>query len=117
MNVLAQSDGAGGLFIVALALFVLVIAGTWKAFEKAGEPGWASIVPIYNLVVMLRMAGRETWWVILFFIPVVNLVVGIIVAVDIAAKFGQSTGFGVGPALLGFIFWPILGFGDAQYQG
>jgi len=103
--------------IIQLILTVLAIAGMWKAFEKAGKPGWAAIIPIYNAIVMLEIAGRPLWWILLFFIPIVNIVVAIIVSIDIAKGFGQGAGFGVGLALLGFIFWPILGFGNAQYVG
>jgi hypothetical protein len=113
-----QSGGIGGLIglIVYLAIIVLVIAGAWKTFEKAGKPGWAAIIPIYNVIVALEIAGRPIWWFILLLIPVVGWIVSIIVGIDIAKKFGKGTGFGVGLALLGFIFIPILGFGDAKYQ-
>jgi hypothetical protein len=103
--------------LVYLAIFVAVIAGFWKVFTKAGKPGWAAIVPIYNLVVLLEIAGKPLWWIVLFLIPLVNIVMGIIVSIAVAQKFGKSAGFGVGLGLLGFIFYPILGFGDAQYQG
>jgi hypothetical protein len=103
------------LFI--LAVMIVVIAGLWKTFEKAGQPGWAAIVPIYNVVVMLEIAGRPLWWIILLFIPLVNFIILIIVAVDIAKAFGKGTGFGLGLAFLGFVFYPILGFGDARYLG
>jgi hypothetical protein len=105
-----------GAFIVYLAILVVVIAGVWKAFEKAGAPGWAAIIPIYNYYVMVKMAGKEGWWVILIFIPLVNIVVAFIVMIEIAKNFGKSTGFGVGLVLLSFVFWPILGFGDAEWE-
>ena len=103
--------------VFQLILAVLAIAGMWKAFEKAGKPGWAAIIPIYNVIVMLEIAGRPLWWIFLFFIPIVNIVIAIIVSIDIAKGFGQGAGFGVGLALLGFLFWPILGFGNAHYVG
>jgi hypothetical protein len=102
--------------IVWLAITVLVIAGFWKTFVKAGEPGWAAIVPIYNLLVLLKIAGRPLWWFILLLIPVVNLIVWIMVSLDVAKKFGQGAGFGIGLAVLPMIFYPVLGFGKAQYQ-
>jgi hypothetical protein len=113
---------AGGIFagvfgLVWLAILVLCIVGFWKVFVKAGEPGWAAIVPIYNLIVLLKIAGRPIWWIILFLIPLVNLIVAILVSLDIAKKFGQSTGFGIGLALLPMIFYPVLGFGKATYKG
>jgi hypothetical protein len=66
---------------------------------------------------MLQIARKPLWWIILFFIPIVNLVIAILVMLEIAKNFGKGPGFGIGLALLGFIFWPILGFGDARYAG
>jgi Family of unknown function (DUF5684) len=103
--------------IVILVLAVLIIAGMWKVFQKAGEPGWAAIVPIYNIVVMLRIAGRPLWWILLFFIPIVSLIPSIMIPVDIAKRFGKGTGFGLGLIFLPFIFYPILGYGSATVEG
>jgi hypothetical protein len=103
--------------VIELGIAILVIAGMWKTFEKAGKPGWAAIVPIYNLVVMLEIAGKPLWWIILCLIPFVNFVVFILIMIAFAEKFGKSAGFGIGLAFLGFIFFPMLGFGDAQYTG
>lgn len=89
----------------------------WKVFTKAGQPGWAAIVPIYNAIVLLQIAGKPVWWLVLFFIPLVGIIVAFVVMISLAAKFGKGTGFGIGLTLLGFIFFPILAFGDAQYQG
>ena len=86
-------------------------------FEKAGKPGWGAIVPIYNIVILLEIAGKPIWWFILFFIPFVNFIVVILISIEVAKNFGKGTGFGLGLAFLGFIFYPILGFGDAKYQG
>jgi len=102
--------------LVQLAFAIVAIAGIWKVFEKAGQPGWAAIVPFYNVYVMLQIAGKPTWWLILFFIPLVNLIAAVMVSISIAEKFGKSSGYGIGLALLGFIFYPMLGFGDAQYN-
>jgi hypothetical protein len=103
--------------VVELLVFLLAIAGMWKVFTKAGRPGWASLIPIYNVYVWCKIVGRPGWWVILMLIPFVNIVVGIIVCFDLAKSFGKGAGFGWGIALLGIIFLPILGFGSAQYQG
>ena len=103
--------------IVFLVIAIVVIAGAWKMFTKAGKPGWGVLVPIYNVILMLDIAGRPLWWFILLFIPFVNLIIAIIVNIDIAKKFGKGVGFGLGMVFLGVIFIPILGFGDAQYQG
>ncbi len=104
------------LLLVYLALLVGVLAGVWKTFEKAGKPGWAAIVPIYNLIVLLEISGKPLWWIVLFFIPCVSIVAAILVCIEIAKKFGKEAGFGLGLAFLGFIFFPILGFGDAKYE-
>ena len=104
-------------FIASLIVLAIIIVGMCKVFTKAGKPGWAAIVPIYNIIIMLEIAGKPMWWFILFLIPIANLVVAILVGIAVAEKFGKEAGFGVGLALLGFVFYPILGFGDAQYQG
>ncbi len=103
--------------LIFLAIFIAIIAGFWKVFTKAGKPGWAAIIPIYNGIVLLEIAGKPLWWIILFFIPLVNVIMAILVGLAVARNFGKSELFGVGLGLLGFIFYPILGFGDAQYQG
>lgn len=103
--------------VFQLAIVFFLIASVWKVFTKAGQPGWASIVPIYNAYILLKIAGKPGWWLLLLFIPLVNIVIGIIVAIDLAKSFGKGAGFGVGLAFLGFIFYPILGFGSATYQG
>ena len=112
----AAGAGLGIFAIVYLAVIVLMIAGMWKVFVKAGKPGWAAIIPIYNMVVLCEIAGKPAWWVILFFIPFVNLIMFIIVSLAIAAKFGKGAGYGIGLALLSFIFYPLLGFSDARYD-
>jgi Family of unknown function (DUF5684) len=112
-----STSGGMGVFgmLIYLAIIVVIIAGMWKVFVKAGKPGWASIVPIYNIIVLLEIAGKPLWWIILLFIPIVNLVILVLIAIEIAKAFGKGTGFGLGLAFLGFIFYPILGFGDAVY--
>jgi len=111
------AGAAGVLGIVWLAVLVIMIAACWKIFTKAGKPGWAAIVPIYNLVVLLEIVGRPVWWVVLLLIPFVNLIVGFILAFDLSKAFGKGAGFALGMIFLGIIFAPILGFGSAQYQG
>ena len=105
-----------GMMVLWLAILILMIAAMWKVFEKAGKPGWAAIVPIYNLVVLCEIAGKPAWWVILLLIPLVNIVVAIIVVLAVAKNFGKSAGFGIGLLLLGPIFYPMLAWGDARYQ-
>jgi len=103
--------------VFCLAFVVLVVVSMWKVFEKAGQPGWAAIIPIYNVYILLKVARRPGWWLLLYLIPIVSLVIAIIVSLDVAKAFGKGAGFGIGLAFLGFIFFPILAFGDAQYGG
>jgi Family of unknown function (DUF5684) len=109
--------GGAIFFLIELVIFVVIAAGSWKTFQKAGQPGWGVLIPIYNVYLMMKIAGRPGWWVILMFIPLVNIIIMVLVSLDIAKSFGKSAAFGVGLFLLSFIFYPILGFGDAQYQG
>jgi hypothetical protein len=105
------------LSILWLAVMVLYLVGMWKVFTKAGQPGWAAIIPIYNLIVLIEISGKPLWYIVLFLIPIANLVAAILVGIGVAQRFGKTEGFGVGLGLLGFVFYPILGLGDAQYQG
>ena len=111
--------GLGGTFlIIMLALAVVFIIGMWKVFAKAGQPRWACIIPIYNIYVLTQIAGRPGWWVLLFFIPLVNIVISLLLAIDIAKSFGQSAAFGVILLfLLSGIGYLVLGFGNYRYQG
>lgn len=103
--------------VIWLAVVLVVIIGMWKMFEKAGKPGWAAIVPIYNLIVLFEIAGRPLWWFLLALIPLVNIAIGFILSMDIAKSFGKDTGFAILIFLLPYIAYPILGFGDAEYIG
>ena len=93
----------------------------WKIFKKAGKPGWASIIPIYNAVVMFQICGMNPWLLLLAIIPFVNFVtapiLSIIMNVNLAKKFGKGGGFAVGLIFLNFIFTLILAFGESEYQG
>jgi Family of unknown function (DUF5684) len=114
----SQGQSPGPVFWICwFAFVILMIAALWKVFTKAGQPGWAAIVPILNTYFLCKIAGRPGWWVILMFIPFVNLIIWIILCIDIAKSFGKGAGFGIGLLLLPFIFFLILGFGSAQYQG
>jgi hypothetical protein len=111
----AMGGAVGG--IIGLVVAVIMIAAMWKVFSKAGQPGWAAIIPIVNFYFLCKVAGRPGWWLILLFIPLVNFIILIIICIDIAKNFGKGVGFGLGLAFLGVIFFPILGFGSATYQG
>lgn len=122
---LGQNTGAsvaGGIgmliFVVLyLAMLVLVIAGAWKTYAKAGQPGWGAIVPIYNVYLLCKIVGRPGWWTVLLLIPYLNLIFAIIVMLDLAKSFAKGVGFAIGLILLSPIFMCILGFGSAEYQG
>ena len=113
----ADVEGYGLVtWIILLAIIVFQIAAWWKMFEKAGKPGWAAIVPIYNIFVLIQIAGKPGWWIILCLIPIVNIFVWLLVSLGVAQNFGKGALFGIGLFLLAVIFYPILGFGDDQYQ-
>jgi hypothetical protein len=108
--------GSLALDFFLLVLGLVAVAGMWKVFEKAGEPGWAAIVPIYNVVVLLKICGRPLWWIILFFVPFVSFIMWFVICFDVAKRFGKGAGFAIGLAILPFIFFPMLAWGDAKYQ-
>jgi hypothetical protein len=108
---------SGPILVGLLVLVVLVVIGMWKVFEKAGQPGWAAIVPIYNACVLAKIAGKEWWWGLLACLPYVGFIFFIFLDIGVGQAFRKSTGFIVGMVLLGFIFYPILGFGPDTYQG
>lgn len=115
----AQNSGVTmGFGIFYLAVLIIIIIAGWKIFTKAKKPGWAFIIPIYNIYTMMKIVGRPGWWVILYFIPLVNIVVWIIVSLNLAKSYGRSDAFGI------FLLWLfpiigylILGFGKSTYKG
>ncbi len=114
-----ENGGGMGIvgFLIWLILVVFYVYVGWKIFVKAGQPGWASIVPIYNIYVLLLIIKKPIWWIIMFFIPLISIIFAILACLEMAKVFGKEAGFGIGLLLLGFIFAPILAFGDAKYQG
>ena len=126
-NFIFQDDGAsdvlGFLFsgvgmVCWLIIVILLIAGWWKTYVKAGHPGWAAIIPFYNLFILMKIAGRPGWWFLLYFVPFVNIIIPIIIGIDVAKSFGKDALYGI---ILLWLFQPIgfliLGFGDAEYIG
>ena len=114
------------IIIIALALVVVMIASMWKVFTKAGKPGWAAIVPIYNVIVLVQVGQKPGWWAAILLLagiipiagPLVALVFQILLGMAIAEKFGKSQAFGiVALGLFGFVGYPILAFSDAKYDG
>ncbi len=114
----SASGPISGVFsIFAFALSIFVIAGFWKIFVKAGKPGWAAIIPIYNIIVLLEIVGKPVWWIILLLIPCVNLIFAVWMYNLLSKSFGQNEGFTIGLLFLPFIFFPLLGFGNYRYIG
>jgi hypothetical protein len=98
-------------------VFVLIIIAQWRVFEKAGQPGWAAIIPIYSTLVLLRIVGKPWWWLLLMLIPIANIIFAVWVINLLSKSFGKDEGFTVGLILVPFVFYPVLGFGSAEYQG
>ena len=115
----ASGNSSGSLIgsVISLVIAVLLIAAYWRIFSKAGQPGWAAIIPIYNIFVLLRVVGRPWWWFIMLLIPVVNIIFGIMLINDLSKSFGHGIGYTLGLLFLSLIFVPILGFGGSQYTG
>jgi len=114
----AGAAGAIGnicILVFELAYAALMIASMWGIFTKAGEPGWAAIVPVYNIIILLKICDKPVWWVIFFFCPCVNIIFSILVAIELANRFGQGGGFAVGLILLPFVFYPMLAWGSYKY--
>ena len=104
------------LFIIAIA--VIYIAAQWRVYQKAGKPGWAAIIPIYNVLILLEIIGKPWWWILLLlFVPIVNIVLAVWMVNLLSKSFGQGVGFTLGLLFLGFIFYPILAFGNYEYKG
>ncbi len=103
------------LILLYIALIVFFIGAIWKIYTKAGEDGWACLIPFYSFYVLCKFTGVKNWWLI--FIPLANIYIAIVAIFALAKSFGKDVGFGVGLLLLGIIFYPILGYGDSQYVG
>ena len=106
----------GTSLFVQLIVAALLIISLWIVFQKANKPGWAAIIPIYNLIVYLEIVKKPWWWLFLMIIPVVNIVITIIITHLLSLIFGKGASFTIGLLFLPFIFYPILAFGDAKYQ-
>jgi hypothetical protein len=102
--------------VTSVVMTLFALAGIGAMFTKAGKPAWAAIVPVYNVVLLLKLAGRPLWWLLLLCIPFVNLFVFLVMSIDVAHNFGKRAAFGLGLTFLGFVFYPLLGFGSAHYR-
>lgn len=104
--------------VLIFILVIVLIAAYWRIYEKAGKPGWASLIPIYNVIVLLEIVGKPWWWLFLMiFVPGGSLIWGIWTTNLLSKSFGKTEGFTVGLLLLSVIFYPILAFGNAEYKG
>ena len=106
-----------GLILLSLVLVILTIVAKWKINNKAGQPGWACVIPVYNVYVELLIAGMSPLWLLSLLCFFVYPVTWIIQQVKTAQRFGQGTGFALGLIFLNPIFLLILAFGSAQYVG
>lgn len=113
----AVAAGLTVYYVIVVAIAVIYVVALWKIFVKAGKPGWAAIVPIYNLYCLFEMTFGNGWLCLLTFVPCVNIVMTVMVYIKLAQAFGKGAGFGIGILFFPFIFLPMLGFGDAQYNG
>ena len=107
----------GIAIVLYIAIIVLLIASNWIIYQKAKKPGWACIVPIYNIIVLLEIVGKPWWWLLLMLIPIVNIVFAVWMINLLSKSFGKNEGFTIGLIFLSIIFYPILAFGDAKYKG
>ncbi len=105
-----------GMGIFLFVIFAFLIVCRWKIYSKAGKPGWACIVPIYNIIVLLQIIKKPVWWIILLLIPFVNFIILLIIQIQLAKVFGKGVGFGLGLIFFGPIFLALLAFGSAEYQ-
>ncbi len=114
-QMLAGAMATVGIF--ALVIGVILIIANWKIYTKAGKPGWAILIPIYNFIVLLEIVGKPWWWLLLMLIPFVNIILAILVTNLLSKSFGKGVGFTLGLLFLPYIFYPVLGFGNAEYKG
>jgi len=105
------------LSLLYAAAIVLLFASEWVIYQKAGKRGWYSLIPVYNVLVLLQIVGKPWWWILLFLIPFVNIIFVIWMLNMLSKSFGKNEGFTVGLLFLSFIFLPILAFGKAKYAG
>jgi len=105
------------LFFFSLVLAAFYLFCYWKLYAKAGKPGWAVLIPVYNVLVQLEIIGREWIWILLLLIPIVNVVVGIVMMLDLAKVFGKDTTFGILLVIFPWVMIPVLALGDAKYLG
>jgi len=110
--------GAGvAMIIVYLLIAVVYVVSYWKIYVKAGKPGWAAIVPFYNIIVLVEIVKKPVWWVVLFFVPCANIVALVLVSIEFVKVFGKPSWHAVLFILLGIVYAPYIAFSDAKYVG
>ena len=115
---LASNGGLVAAYVFGGIVGYLIYAfAFYGIFKKAGQPEWAAFVPIVNYYYLLKTVGRPGWWLILYFIPCVNIIISLIVLWDLSQSFGHGLGMFLGLLFLSFIFLYVLGYGGSQYQG
>jgi uncharacterized protein DUF5684 len=114
-----ETSGAGvaGIILYVAVVYAILVIPYWVIFKKAGQEGWPALIPIYSTYILLKIIGRPGWWLILFLIPIVNLVIYIIMMNDLSKSFGHGVGFTLGLLFLSIIFVYILAFGSSTYRG
>ena len=103
-------------YVVCAAAVVVIAAGCWRVYAKAGLPGWGCLIPIYNLVLLMRLGGKPGWWAIWLFVPLLNFVIYTIVTFEVAKNFGKGVAYTLGLLLCPPLFYAILGLGQARYN-
>jgi len=103
--------------LISLIVFVVLVVSGWQMYAKARQPGWVSVIPVLNVLGLLKMIGKPYWWALLYLVPVVNVAMHFVVAVLVARSFGKGFLFGVGLFFLPIVFLPMIGLGDARYVG
>ena len=102
--------------LLSLVFTVYMYASMWRIYAKAGEPGWTAIIPVYSIIILLKIVNKPWWWFFLLLIPVANIVFAIILTHRLSKAFGNGVGFTLGLIFLPFIFIPLLGFGDYSFK-
>lgn len=115
VNIILSLGSLGVAEIILLGIILLPFISLWKIFEKAGEPGWQAIIPIYNLAVIMKIVNKPWWWALLALIPYLGFIWTIWGLNLLVKRFGKSEFFTAGLVILWFIFFPILAFGDAKF--
>lgn len=105
------------MFIFIVILVIITIAAQWRIYDKAGKPGWAAIIPIYNIIILMEIIGKPWWWILLLLFPPTAFIFAIWSVNLLSKSFGQGVGFTIGLLLVGIIFYPMLAFGNYEYKG